>query len=47
VERERRVEKKKIGTENENNSTEKTEESRVRKRKSMEQNRDKWDGEGG
>jgi hypothetical protein len=25
----------------------KTEESRVRKRKSVEQNRDKWDGEGG
>ena len=47
VERKRRVEKKKIGTENENNSTEITEESRVRKRKSMEQNRDKWDGEGG
>ena len=47
VERKRRVEKKKIGTENEDNSTEKQKEVAVKKRNSMEHNRDKWDGKGG
>ena len=41
------VEKKKIGTEIGNNSTEKQREVTVKKREGVEQNRDNWGGEGG
>ena len=47
VERKSGVEKRKTGSGNENNSTEKQREVTVKKRKSMEQNRDKWEGKSG